>query len=194
VDTNSSGAGYVAYGDDGIQAFGAVHGGYFAQTDNTGWARVAYGGYGILGYGYSGGGYFNDRDGAYAYAGYGAYKIHGTGTVSFVQNHPTRKDRTIVYAAPEGDEVAVYTRDSGRLTKGEARVALGETFALVANPDIGVTAYVTPRGDAHLWVHEVSPSEIVVRGPADVDVAFDYIGPRWAIPPCRPREPGCSTW
>jgi len=177
-DRNSSGEAYLAYQDDGIQAYGAVHGGYFSTTDLTGWARVAYdgfGGFGILAYGYGGGGFFSDRDGSYAYAGYGAYKILGTGTVSFVQNHPTRKDRTIVYAAPEGDEVAVYTRGSGRLTKGEARVALGETFALVANPDIGVTAHVTPRGDARLWVHEVSPSEIVVRGPADADVAFDYI-------------------
>jgi len=177
-DSNSTGYAYVAYQDDGIQAYGATHGGYFSTTDSTGWARVGYsgfGGYGIMAYGYGGGGYFNDRDGSYAYAGYGAYKIYGTGTVSFVQNHPTKKDRTIVYAAPEGDEVAVYTRGSGRLTKGEARVALGETFALVANPDIGVTAHVTPRGDARLWVQEVSPTEIVVRGPADVDVDFDYL-------------------
>lgn len=175
-DTDSTGVAYLAYQDDGIQAFGALHGGYFSQTVGSGWARVAFGDFGIYGYGNEGGGFFDDRNSAgYAYAGYGAYKIFGTGTVSFVQNHPTRKDRTIVYAAPEGDEVAVYTRGSGRLTNGEARIALGETFALVANPDIGVTAHVTPRGDARLWVHEVSPSEIVVRGPADADVAFDYI-------------------
>ena len=175
-DTNSTGEAYIAYQDDGIQAFGSLHGGYFAETGGSAFTRIAFGDFGIYGYGNLGGGFFDDRDSAgYAYTGYGAYKIFGTGTVSFVQNHPMRKDRTIVYAAPEGDEVAVYTRGSGLLTKGEARVALGETFALVANPDIGVTAHVTPRGDAHLWVQEVSPSEIVVRGPAGVDVAFDYI-------------------
>jgi hypothetical protein len=176
VDTNGTGYAYVGYGDYGIQGFGNHSGGAFFETNGSSSANAAFNDTGIVGRGSAAGGYFWDNDSTgWAYVGYGGYKIQGSGTVSFVQNHPTRKDRSIVYAAPEGDEVAVYTRGSGRLTKGEARVALGETFELVANPDIGVTAHVTPRGDARLWVHEVSPTEIVVRGPADADVAFDYI-------------------
>ena len=176
TDTNGTGYAIVAYGDYGIQGSGSHSGGYFSETNGSSSANVAFNDTGIVGRGSVAGGYFWDNDStAWAYVGYGGYKIQGSGTVSFVQNHPTRKDRSIVYAAPEGDEVAVYTRGSGRLTKGEARVALGETFALVANPDIGVTAHVTPRGDARLWVAEVSPTEIVVRGPADADVAFDYM-------------------
>jgi hypothetical protein len=175
-DPNSSGEAYVAYGDAGIEAYGSGRGGYFAETDSYATANLAFNDVGVTGLGHYAGAYFSDTNSTgWAYVGFGGYKIQGSGTVSFVQNHPTRKDRSIVYAAPEGDEVAVYTRGSGRLTKGEARIALGETFALVANPDIGVTAHVTPRGDARLWVQEVSPSEIVVRGPADADVAFDYI-------------------
>ena len=38
------------------------------------------------------------------------------------------------------------TRGSARLTNGEAHVVLGGTFALVANPDLGLTAHLTPRG------------------------------------------------
>jgi hypothetical protein len=175
-DSDSSGYAYLGYGDYGIQGFGDHSGGYFFETNGSSSANAAFNSTGIVGRGSVAGGYFTDTDSTgWAYVGYGGYKIQGSGTVSFVQNHPTRKDRSIIYAAPEGDEVAVYTRGSGRLTKGEARIALGETFALVANPDIGVTAHVTPRGDARLWVAEVSPTEIVVRGPAEVDVAFDYM-------------------
>lgn len=54
---------------------------------------------------------------------------------SLVQRHgilcsesPLRKDKVIVYAAPEGDEVATHTRGTARLANGEARVSLGETF------------------------------------------------------------------
>jgi hypothetical protein len=101
----------------------------------------------------------------------------GTGTVSFVQNHPYEEDRVIAYAAPEGDEVAVYTRGSGRLEAGEARVPLGETFRYVCNPDVGLTAHVTPRGGwADLYVVSVSTEELVVAGRDGAgDAAFDYI-------------------
>jgi hypothetical protein len=87
-----------------------------------------------------------------------------TGTKSFVQNHPYKKDLSIYYVALEGDEAGTYTRGSGSVSNGLARVALGETFAWVTNPDIGLTAQVTPRGEwANLYVESVTPSELVVR-------------------------------
>lgn len=92
-------------------------------------------------------------------------------------HHPYDDDTVIVYAAPEGDEVAVYTRGTARLVDGEARVTLGETFQYVANPDIGLTVYLTPVGGwSDLYVAEKSSQEIVVRsagGPASA--AFDYL-------------------
>lgn len=83
----------------------------------------------------------------------------------------------IVYAAPEGDEVAVYTRGSAQLVGGEARVALGPTFRKVANPDLGITAQLTPTGAwADLYVVSKSTEELVVRrrDPKADDVSFDY--------------------
>jgi hypothetical protein len=57
-------------------------------------------------------------------------------------------------------------------------VELGETFRLVANPDIGLTAHVAARGDAMpLAVVSLTSRELVVRSPAGAagDVAFDYL-------------------
>jgi hypothetical protein len=98
--------------------------------------------------------------------------------MSFVQNHPYDESRVIVYTAPEGDEVATYTRGSARLVDGEVRVALGKTFAWVTNPDLGLTAHVTPRSpDAVVYVESVSTGELVVRNVTGFpdDAAFDYL-------------------
>jgi hypothetical protein len=95
-----------------------------------------------------------------------------------VQNHPISSDRVIVYAAPEGDEVATYTRGRARLSDGKARVELGETFQWVTNPDIGLTAHLTPRGPCHgLYVASLTTSEMVVREleSGTSDVAFDFL-------------------
>jgi len=54
----------------------------------------------------------------------GTYKVFGSGSVSFAQNHPYDRNRVVVYSAPEGDEVATYTRGTARLVNGEARVPL----------------------------------------------------------------------
>ncbi len=174
---------YVANGNGtGISASGTDTGGYFQNPGGSNYAILGlagFGGYGVLGYGYETGGYFEDRDsGSHAYVGDGAYKILGSGTMSFVQNHPFEKDKVIVYAAPEGDEVATYTRGTARLIDGEARVQLGETFAWVTNPDIGLTAHLTPRGESSgLYVESLTTSELVVRetGGGKGDVTFDYI-------------------
>jgi len=167
----------LATGLLGIDARGPTSGGYFANAaPYFSYAHIPSYDIGIDAWGSAAGGLFrNFGSGAYGYVGYSSFKILGNGAVSFVQNHPAAPDKVIVYAAPEGDEVAVYTRGSGRLVDGEARVALGETFALVANPDIGLTATVTPTGELiPLTVVEKSTHELVVRGPAGSNTAFDY--------------------
>ncbi|WP_419622250.1 hypothetical protein, partial [Thiolapillus sp.] len=125
------------------------------------------------------GGFFMDLTShTYARVGHDTYKIKGSGSVSFVQNHPENKDEVIVYAAPEGDEVATYTRGSARLVDGEARIPLGETFKWVTNPDIGLTAHLTPMGEpCLLYVAAKTTSELVVSGAQDCsqNVSFDYI-------------------
>ncbi|MCU0230020.1 MAG: hypothetical protein MUC67_01455 [Acidobacteria bacterium] len=177
-DTNSSGLAYCGHGDYGLRGYGDTTGGYFSDTDQSGYAYVGYGDRGIWAKGTFAGGTFSHPDNVtfWADVSTATYKIHGTGAVSFEQNHPYERDKVIVYAAPEGDEVAVYTRGSAQLENGFARVALGATFSLVANPDLGLTAHLTPRGAAvPLAVESVTTSELTVRGPAGADVAFDYI-------------------
>jgi hypothetical protein len=119
----------------------------------------------------------NSSTGTYAQLGKDTYKVYGTGSVSFVQNHPYDRGAVIVYSAPEGDEVATYTRGTARLVNGEARVSLGESFAWVTNPDLGLTVYLTPTGSwSDLYVSEKSTSAIVVRSAGGApDAAFDYI-------------------
>jgi hypothetical protein len=179
-DTNGGAHATLATSDGfGINASGpGSYGGYLSNGSPWfSYAYVPFQGDGVYAWGQSIGGEFrNFSSGSYALVGYSTYKIIGSGSVSFVQNHPEDPSKVIVYAAPEGDEVAVYTRGSGRLTDGEARVALGETFALVANPDIGLTATVTPVGDpVPLSVASKSTHELVVRGPAGSTAEFDYI-------------------
>ncbi|HEV8198954.1 MAG TPA: hypothetical protein VGS03_02940, partial [Candidatus Polarisedimenticolia bacterium] len=174
----ATGFAYVGEGNFGINAFGSDRGGHFAQTNGgTGAADVAWSDRGIQAIGSDVGGYFGDSNSsAFGMVGYGTYKIYGNGAMSFVQNHPHDKGRVIVYTAPEGDETATYTRGTGQLVKGSAQVSLGETFPLVTDPEIGLTAYVTPRGRAvPLAVQSLSTSTLVVSGPAGEDVVFDYI-------------------
>jgi hypothetical protein len=174
----ATGFAWVGEGNFGINAFGSDRGGHFAQTNGgTGAADVAWSDRGIQAIGSDVGGYFGDSNSsAFGMVGYGTYKIYGNGAMSFVQNHPHDKGRVIVYTAPEGDETATYTRGTGQLVKGSAQVSLGETFPLVTDPEIGLTAYVTPRGRAvPLAVQSLSTSTLVVSGPAGEDVVFDYI-------------------
>jgi len=192
-DTDGSSDAYVGYGYYGINARGkggagtTTAGGVFSlDAGSNTKAYLAYRRhasidyeYGIWADGKTAGGRFSDTDsGNFANVGAGSYKIYGTGTVNFVQNHPENEDEVIVYAAPEGDEVATYTRGSARLVNGEARIPLGETFKWVTNPDIGLTAHLTPvNGWAPLYVASKSTTELVVKsapGYAD-DIAFDYI-------------------
>jgi hypothetical protein len=177
-NSSSSGEAYVAVSDDGIRAYGNTAGGYFGSANASGYAYVGTGDDGIDARGNTAGGYFADlNNSGYAFVACSTYKIYGSGTVSFVQNHPTEKDKVIVYACPEGDEVATYTRGTAKLVNGEARVKLGDTFKWVTNPDIGLTAHLTPVGDwSDLYVASKSTTELVVRSHGGAqDAAFDYI-------------------
>ncbi|MFV2072122.1 MAG: hypothetical protein ACC742_05655 [Thermoanaerobaculales bacterium] len=206
-DSDGSGYSNVGSGDFGIRSYGFLAGGYFQDTNGSGYANVGIGDYGIKSYGNTAGGYFSDRDGSgIAFVGYGdsgitalgdttggyfqdtnsstwarvansSYKILGSGSVNFVQNHPYDRDAVIVYTAPEGDEVATYTRGTARLLDGEARIALGKTFRWVTNPDIGLTTYLTPVGEwSDLYVAERTTEELVVRSAGGArNGTFDYM-------------------
>lgn len=177
LDLDSTGLAYVGYGDFGIYAVGSSAGAHFEDSDSSGYAFVGNGDFGIKGRGNAAGGFFEDLDSSgSAYVGYGSYKIQGTGSVSFVQNHPDDVSKVIVYHAPEASEVAVYTRGRARLENGMAHISLDETFRWVANPDLGLTAHLTPRGTREiLAVESLSTSELVVIGSAGSDAEFDYM-------------------
>jgi hypothetical protein len=183
-DTDGAGEARVAYSDGdnvqyGVWARGET-GGYFETSAPSG-SKAWIGGIGsaISGEGDFGGGYFKDTlSSGWANVGSGSFKIQGNGGVSFVQNHPQEPDRVIVYTALEGDEVATYTRGTARLVGGQAVVELGETFRWVTNPDIGLTAHLTPRGECEgLFVESLTTGELVVRElrGGRSGVVFDYI-------------------
>jgi len=178
-DSDHSGYANVASGDIGIQGIGNTAGGHFVDADSSGYATVGDGDYGIRGHGDFAGGYFIDTNSSgWADVGSSTYKINGNGTVSFVQNHPYDRHAVIVYAAPEGDEVATYTRGTARLVNGEATVPLGETFKWVTNPDVGLTAHLTPRAEPiPLAVVALTTEEMIVRAPNDAPegLVFDYL-------------------
>jgi hypothetical protein len=205
-DSDGSGHAYIGHGNTGVEAYGNEQGGYFKDGDNSGEAHIGYGDTAIVAYGYGLGGRFKSNyagawlanwnegvggfgifcggdfgdmnSSSYGFVGYDTYKIFGNGSVNFVQNYPYEKDRVIVYTAPEGDETATYTRGTARLVNGEVRVVLGETFKLVTNPDIGLTAHITPRGDCKgLYVASLTTSEMLVKElqGGTSDVAFDYL-------------------
>ena len=190
----------LSVGDAGLVAAGDFAAGVFRETDSGANAYLGYNNTAVAGFAVNPGenpAYFEDSSSGVTWAAVGqaGFKIKGTGGVSFVQNHPHDPAAEIVYTAPEGDEVAVYTRGSARLADGEVRVPLGETFRLVANPDVGLTAHLTPRGNGPvaLSVVSLSSEELVVRGPAGSDAAFDYMV--WGLrigfeerPAIRPKE------
>jgi hypothetical protein len=180
-DTDQGAFARVGWGGYGIYAEADFTGAEFRDADE--------GGYVLLGHRYKGvdawspidgsaAGYFHNLgNGLWTGAAGPGYSTAGNGAKDFVQNHPYDRDRVIVYAALEGDEVGTYTRGMARLVNGVARVPLGETFAWVTNPDIGLTAHVTPVGEwSDLYVAEKSTSEIVVRSHGNArDATFDYV-------------------
>jgi hypothetical protein len=188
-DTDGGAEATVGSGNRGIWAYGLDAGGYFKDSNDSGEVYLGHGDQGMWAAGSFTGGSFTDT---YPYftnvwadvaKSVGDpptvfYKIEGNGTNSFVQNHPQDPDKVVVYSSPEGDEVATYTRGMARLQAGEARISLGTTFQWVTNPDLGLTAHLTPHGDClGLYVESLTSDELVVRelGGGVSDVSFDYL-------------------
>ena len=142
---------YVAYSNVGIETHASGSGGSFYNTGGTGISTaIATTSNGVI----------------------------SNGSKNFAQNHPDDPASIIVYTALEGDEAGTYTRGTARLVNGEARIPLGETFKWVTNPDLGLTAHLTPVGGwADLYVASKSTQELVVRSrdPRAGSAAFDYV-------------------
>ncbi len=105
------------------------------------------------------------------------YTISGSGIKAFAQNDPDDENGQVVFVTLEGDESGTYTRGTGRIEGGEARVSLSPGFAAATNPDIGLTAMVTPRGAAvPLAIAELTADALVVRGggPEADGTVFDF--------------------
>jgi hypothetical protein len=62
---------------------------------------------------------------------------------NFVVDHPSNKDKEIVYASLEGPEAAIYQRGTARLVDGLARIQLPEHFSLML-AEQGMTVILTP--------------------------------------------------
>jgi hypothetical protein len=102
--------------------------------------------------------------------------IEKTGSVSFVEDHPTDPNKEIVYVCLEGGETGTYTRGSALLIDGEAVVQLPEHFSMVTSAE-GLTVQVTPTSECKgLYIVNKSPTEFVVKelSGGTSDATFDY--------------------
>ena len=98
-----------------------------------------------------------------------------TGTVSFVQPHPTDSTREIVYVSLEGPEAGTYIRGTAQLVNGEAVIELPEHFSWVTN-DESLTVQLTPRSEwLQLYLVETSTKRIIVREASGKSGQFDYL-------------------
>jgi hypothetical protein len=178
-DSNHSGYAHIGVGNVGVKGYGDGYGGYFEDSISGAHAYLGDGDYGVRAWTSAPGTGAIRGDhssGLYSIPGSSNYSTLGNGEKAFVQNHPYDKDKVVRYVSLEGDEAGTYTRGNGRLSNGVARVTLGETFQWVTNPDIGLTAHLTPRGaPTALSVESLSTTELVVRGPEGSDAAFDYV-------------------
>ncbi len=177
-NTTDQSAAHLGHNGFGLEAFGAGVGASFSNHNLSGAMQASDGDRGLTAAGNETGGHFEDLDdGTWSGVAEGAASITGNGAKSFVQNHPYDNTRVIVYTAQEGDEVGTYTRGTARLAGGEARIALGETFQWVTNPDLGLTVHLTPVGSwSQLYVAERSTRELVVRSAGgDPEAVFDYV-------------------
>jgi hypothetical protein len=178
-DADGNGYAEVGVANQGIKAYGDFGGGYFQNTSTGAEVYLGNGSRAILAQGTSatvGAVQANSLGGTYGILAKDGVSTDGNGSKSFVQNHPHEKDKVIRYKSLEGDEAGTYTRGSGRLIDGIARIPLGETFRWVTNPDLGLTAHLTARaGAADLFVDSLSTTEIVVRGAKGSDAAFDFV-------------------
>jgi hypothetical protein len=174
----------LASGNWGVQGtgnfcgVGCGGGGLFSDPTGGTTSYVAYSNVGIETHASGSGGSFYNTGGISTAIATTSNGVISNGSKNFAQNHPDDPGSIIVYTSLEGDEAGTYTRGTARLEGGEARIPLGDTFAWVTNPDIGLTAHLTPVGAwADLYVASKSTTELVVRSrdPQDGSVAFDYV-------------------
>lgn len=101
--------------------------------------------------------------------------LNVTGTKNFVQRNPENAKQDIVYAALEGPEAGTYTRGSGTLVNGVARISLPHHFGLVTERK-SLTVQLTPRGSwSQLYVESLSSTELVVRSASGKTGQFDFL-------------------
>jgi hypothetical protein len=174
-NSGSAAEALLGTGTYGVDAHGPTAGRFVQDGIAGNYTYLGYSGYGLLSKNSNGVHAIDITDSSWSRIGNSPYKVQGTGSVSFVQNHPDDPGEVVIYHAPESSEVNVYTRGSAKLVDGFARVELDPTFAWTANPDIGLTAHLTPRGEpVALAVEAVGARELLVRGPKGSGVAFDY--------------------
>lgn len=174
----------LATGNWGVQGtgnfcgVGCGGGGLFSDPTGGTTSYVAYSNVGIETHASGSGGSFYNTGGIATAIATTSSGVISNGSKNFAQNHPDDPGSIIVYTSLEGDEAGTYTRGSAHLIGGEARIPLGETFKWVTNPDVGLTAQLTPVGDwADLYVVSKSTHELVVRSrdPRAENVTFDYV-------------------
>jgi hypothetical protein len=103
--------------------------------------------------------------------------LYVSGAKAFVHPHPQNTSQDIVYIALEGPEAGTYIRGTGRLHRGQAKIALPEHFSAVTASE-GITVQLTCLGECKgLRVADKSPGHIVVKElmSGEHDVAFDYL-------------------
>lgn len=101
-----------------------------------------------------------------------------TGQKNFITPNPADARTEFVYVAQEGPEAGVYFRGQVKVTKGETRIELPESFALVTEKE-GLTANVTAFGKkASVWVVDQAPNYIVIGSDEEVTVNYRVDGVR----------------
>ena len=121
--------------------------------------------YGILGY-------------SSATAIYGSGNIVKTGTVSFVEPHPSDASKVIQYASLEGPEAGTYFRGRGKFQNGTAVINVPEYFRMVTDSE-GLSIQVTPIGAmATVAVMQIDLDRIVVNGSRNVEFFYTVNGVR----------------
>jgi len=188
-DVSSNGQAWLARGDWGADGYGDTGGHFYNYSSLFPDVFVASGNTGIYAYNaqYVGG----DHEGHNGSSGHnniawtpytppdrsGNYSVFGFEPKAFVQNDPVDPTKSVVFVALEGDEAGTYTRGQARLRGGVAHVPLDPAFALVTNPDLGLTASLTARhATVPLAIASLTSDELVVRSPgAADDVVFDYV-------------------
>lgn len=121
---------------------------------------------------------------------YGSGNLVVSGTKSFVEPHPTQAGREIAYVSLEGPEAGVYFRGRGKFERGLARIAVPESFRLVAAEE-GLSVQITPIGEmASVAVVHAGLDGIVAKASRNVEFYFTVNGVRKAFASFEPIRDG----